>query len=181
MPGIHQDHREATFDDVVDRFPEYAGRFHGHVGDPLGLQPVRHRQDLPGHGAPPASLLLHVVALQDSNRSFHRLLVDVQTGSASKNCFHERLLSSLRWGTSKGNHSALRALAEARPQFRFRGNVQTRLISGLESAKDSRPSPRAGAPKIPHSSLFSCFLAAARRHEDLLLSTLPFPIALPSN
>ena len=39
---IHDEQGECTFEDRVDGSPENAGAFHGHMGNCMGAQPVRH-------------------------------------------------------------------------------------------------------------------------------------------
>jgi hypothetical protein len=59
VPGIDQQQLEAAFQEVIDRLPIDPGRFHRHMGHPLGGQPVGQVQQLGRRGAEASHVLIH--------------------------------------------------------------------------------------------------------------------------
>ena len=94
MLGVDQQHREEAFQQIVNRLPEDPGRFHGHVGHPLGFHPIRQRQQVGSHRPPAAGQLVQATAgLLPPPRRFHGLLVHIQTSTTTNPGLHRRLLS----------------------------------------------------------------------------------------
>jgi hypothetical protein len=56
--GIHQPHLALTFENVPDRFPGDASRLHRNMTHVLALQPVGQLQQVAGHRAEAANLVV---------------------------------------------------------------------------------------------------------------------------
>src|SRR5207244_8253165 len=138
VPRIHQQHREAALQDVVNRFPKHAGRFHRHLRDALRGHPIGHRQKVPGHRAPMACLLMPTAVC-----SIRRTQASTDSLWTSKPAQQGKMFSMIVSSTpapediESVKQSAPRALAEARRQLGVRSDVQARLFSGLEAPSNA--------------------------------------------
>jgi hypothetical protein len=94
VTGVHQQHLKTAFPDIENRLPVNSGRLHGYVSDSLCGHPIRHHQNVSCHSSPVTRLLLQSAAgFHPSYASFDRCFVYIQTGTAKKNVFHDRLLN----------------------------------------------------------------------------------------
>ena len=65
--GVDQDDADVALQEVEDRLPVDAGRFHRHVRDAVAGQPVRQGQQVAGHGREGADLLEDLAGAVGSN------------------------------------------------------------------------------------------------------------------
>src|SRR5215510_5473562 len=101
-------------------------------------------------------------------------LMHLQTGTASKNVLHPRLLPPCAGRHRKVKQSAPRAFAEAMRQFGVRSDVQARLYSGLYAPREIGLRPaQAELDHKPISTAFSCFVGVAMRHDRLYRTAKP--------
>src|SRR5207245_5191521 len=135
----------AALQDVVNRFPKHAGRFHGHLRDALRGHPIGHRQKVPGHRAPMVCLLMPAAVWFDS--SYRGSTESLWTSNPAQQGKMFSMIVSCTPAPEdieSVKQSAPRALAEARRQLGVRSDVQARLFSGLEAPSDAglRPARR---------------------------------------
>jgi len=81
--GIDHQHRKLAFQQVEDRLPVHARRFHRHVGAARLLQPIGQHQNISGHRAKGARLLLYPpVAIGNQQTRHDGLLMHIEPTAA---------------------------------------------------------------------------------------------------
>ena len=128
---IDQQQLEVAFQQVVDRLPVDARGLHGDVGDPGLGQPVRQSQQLFGHRAEGAYLLLAGAILgQHQPAGNDRLLVDVQAATAGIDGSHRSLLLGQdRARRPSAEDSAVRAASKRRNNLSSLGTPGPNSVS----------------------------------------------------
>jgi hypothetical protein len=132
--GIDQQQLELSFQDVEDRLPVHAGRFHGRMGHSLGGQPVRQGQQVARDGAEGTHLLVQApIVRETAHANDDGVLVKVEPGTAAVEGVHgSSPKATPHRRTAKGTRLPCVLCAEARQRFRVRGAVRVRLLFGFD-------------------------------------------------
>jgi hypothetical protein len=92
--GVDQQHREAIFQQIIDRLPKYPRALHRYVGHLFAPEPVVKHQKIRRHGTKRLNLLVDLPPLiPHPQTNHHRRLMDVQTTTPLKHHLHSCLLS----------------------------------------------------------------------------------------
>src|SRR5262249_40014012 len=91
MRGIRQDQREPPFQNVPDRLPVHARRFHRHVRASRTLQPLGNRQYSLFRRRETAHLPLHLALADKAQTGHHLHLVHVETRAPLMQRLHRHL------------------------------------------------------------------------------------------
>ena len=158
--GVDQHDRHATFQDVEDRLPVHAGRFHGGLADALFLQPVGQGQQLGGHGGEGANLGADgPVGADAADAGDDGLLVHVQAGATVVHEVHGEHSDGVpsRWGDLvRGAASSSCSPASGGRQGGVRLGVEPRSgpssFAGFPHQTQERPHTRGWTvPRITHA------------------------------
>ena len=88
---VRQHQLEAAVENVPDRLPVHAGRFHGHDRAPGCLEPRGKLQQSARRRREPAHLAMNPTLGDKPQAGHHFVLVHVETGTALMQCFHAHL------------------------------------------------------------------------------------------
>src|SRR5262249_38557176 len=169
--GVDQDDTDAPLQEVEDRLPGDARRYHGHVRDIVLGQPVREGQQVGGHGRQGADLLEDLagsVAATDADDDVG--LVDVDASTAGVEGVQDVLPVDLSRGRQRRSGSLLCVLpagAGATVSGSWRCPGQTlRRACGTNLTYRPSSEEEGSRVRIGATSPFSWFQGAATRHDD---------------
>jgi hypothetical protein len=121
MPGVGEDESELAFEDLPDRFPVHARRFHGDMRAVASRQPVAQRQQFRGGRTERPSFVRDGRARDDARTGHDGMLMDIKPRALRMLQVHDPLLSDVVSAWSPRQRSLEGALSGGWPVAAVRG------------------------------------------------------------